>query len=114
MKIDEYSFGSMSIGGKQYSSDLIIYPDGKVNSRWWRKQGHRLSIEDLNETGSVKPEIVIIGTGAFGMMRVRSETAQYLQTISKRLIVEKTAEAVKQFNELSKNHRVAGLFHLTC
>lgn len=34
MIVDDYSFGRIKVGGKEYTSDVIIYPD-RVDSSWW-------------------------------------------------------------------------------
>jgi hypothetical protein len=112
--IDEYSFGVMTVGGEKYTSDVILYPDGSMNSSWWRKSGHLLRVEDLDRTGKVHPEIAIIGTGAWGRMRVDRKVMEYLHSLCKRVIVEKTGSAVKEYNTLVPSHSVVGLFHLTC
>ena len=114
MKIDSYSFGFMSIRGKGYTTDLIIYPDGEVKSGWWRKHGHRLIPDDLERIDEFRPDTIIIGTGANGRMKIPRETERYLQTICGNIIVEETAEAARQFNTLNDSRRVVGLFHLTC
>jgi hypothetical protein len=46
--IESYDFGVMVVNGKRYTSDLIIYQE-KVFDGWWRKEGHRLYMEDLNK-----------------------------------------------------------------
>ena len=112
--IDSYEFGRMSVDGKSYSSDLILYPDGRIHERWWRRKGHRLKIEDLDRTADVCPEIIVVGTGAYGMMRVEKETRMYLDSLCTEVVVEKTRRAVERFNELSRSHSVEGMFHLTC
>ncbi len=114
MKIDDYLFGLIRIDGKTYTNDVILYPDGSINASWWRREGHKLHIDDLDRTAVLKPEIVIIGTGASGVMKVEKKTVEYLQKICSSIIVERTGKAVKRFNELSQNHAVEGLFHLTC
>jgi hypothetical protein len=37
--IDKYSFGSITIDGRTYDTDVIIYPE-RIDDRWWRKEGH--------------------------------------------------------------------------
>ena len=59
--IDSYGFGEIVVDGQRYTSDVIIYPD-RVDSSWWRKEGHRLSIEDLEDIVKAKPETLIVGT----------------------------------------------------
>jgi hypothetical protein len=112
--IEGYSFGVMTVRGENYTSDVILYPDGSVNSSWWRKSGHLLQVGDLDRTGQVNPEIAIIGTGAWGMMRVDRKVMDYLHSLCKQVIVEKTGRAVKEYNTLAPSHSVVGLFHLTC
>jgi len=114
MKIESYSFGFMSIDGKGYSTDLIIYPDGEVRSRWWRRQGHKLLTDDLERTDVYKPDVIVIGTGANGMMKVPNDTVRYLREICDELIIKDTGEAVRQFNALSGSRRIVGMFHMTC
>jgi len=41
--IEHYSFGRIVIDGKEYTKDLIIYPD-KIRANWWRKEGHKLRL----------------------------------------------------------------------
>ncbi|MGB8657420.1 MAG: MTH938/NDUFAF3 family protein, partial [Candidatus Zixiibacteriota bacterium] len=71
--IDSYDFGEIVIDSKSYTSDVIIYPDG-VNSSWWRKEGHELCIDDLGGVLDGKPDVVIVGTGNPGLMKVLPET----------------------------------------
>jgi hypothetical protein len=111
--IDKYSFGSITIGGKEYHSDVIIYPD-RVDSSWWRKEGHRLSIEDLAEALDAKPEILIVGKGAYGYMSVPAETQKHIESLGIKLIAENTKEACDTHNNLSKTARVVTCLHLTC
>ncbi len=114
MNVTEYSFGRIVIDGSSYSSDVIIRPD-KVIDGWWRKQGHKLQIDDLDDVISVSPEILVVGTGCYGNMRVPEETVAFLE--NNNIIVKQavTGDAVKLFNELQKEcaNTVAAL-HLTC
>ncbi|HEA47373.1 MAG TPA: hypothetical protein ENH97_03075 [bacterium] len=111
--IESYSFGSMVIDGKEYTSDLIIYPDHTQDS-WWRKEGHRLDIEDIKEILEAKPEVLVVGTGASGLVEIPEETEKHIRSKGIRLIVQKSEEAYKTFNALSKSKKVIGAFHLTC
>ncbi len=111
--IDSYKFGKMVVEGQVYSSDLIIYPD-RIDSSWWRKSGHRLCLEDIKEILEEKPEILVVGTGAYGLMRVDKEVKDYAQAEGIELIVDKTKNAVQKFNELASQKKTIGAFHLTC
>lgn len=48
MRISEYEFGRIAVDDKTYTSDVIIAP-GKVIDSWWRKEGHNLNIDDLDD-----------------------------------------------------------------
>lgn len=101
------------IDGRIFTSDLIIYPD-KINHSWWRKEGHLLQIDDLSEVLKENPEIIIIGTGYSGVMKVDKDLITYLKSKGIEIIVEKTSEAVKIFNEVSPFKKTIACLHLTC
>lgn len=111
--IEEYQFGRMVIGGKAYTSDLILFPD-KIFSSWWRKSGHKLCLQDLEEVIRKKPDILIIGTGALGIMKVNDEVRQYTQREGITLIIEKTGMAVQTYNHHPSGKKIIAAFHLTC
>jgi hypothetical protein len=113
MKINSYSFGTITINGDTYSKDLIIFPD-RVFSPWWRKEGHLLQVSDLEEVAVAGIPVLIVGTGFFGAMKVPEETISYLESKGIKVYAEKSKKAVGLFNELSKKSRVIGAFHLTC
>ena len=66
MKIDRCSFGSLVINGKTYRDDLMILSDGNILKPWWRKQGHQLTVDDLQELIDSSPENIVVGTGVNG------------------------------------------------
>jgi hypothetical protein len=111
--IDSYEFGRIVINGKRYDSDLIVFSD-KVRSGWWRKEGHRLHVEDLKEVLEVKPEVLVVGTGYSGLMTVPPETRKYIESKGIELMVQKTTEACETFNRLVKSRKVVAALHLTC
>ncbi|WP_333653845.1 Mth938-like domain-containing protein [Dissulfurispira sp.] len=113
MKIQHYSFGRITIDGKTYTSDVIIYPD-RVNSSWWRKEGHFLQMDDLREVLDARPEVIIIGTGYSGVMRVSDEVISNLKSMKIDVHVARTTDAVNLFNELSGKRKTIACLHLTC
>ena len=76
--IESYSFGRIIIDGQEYTSDLIIYPD-KIDSKWWRLKGHLLQIDDLRDILEYNPDVLVIGTGAHGLMEVSEELKRLLK-----------------------------------
>jgi hypothetical protein len=114
--IESYDFGVMVVNGKRYTSDVIVFLD-RVIDDWWRKEGHRLYVEDLKEIlgGEQKPEVLLVGTGYYGIMKISPEVEKVLKSQGIELVVKPTTEAWQTFNELlASGRRVAGAFHLTC
>jgi hypothetical protein len=114
MKVQAYDFGKINVNGKTYTSDVIIVPE-EVRGGWWRKEGHRLQIEDLTDIIEAKPDVLVVGTGYYGRMSIPSETKLYIESKGIELRTAKTSEAVKEFNNLQKEiGRVVAALHLTC
>jgi len=111
--IDSYRFGRIVIQGEVYTSDVIIYPD-RVEADWWRKEGHRLYPEDIEEVFVRKPEVLIVGTGEAGLMRISAAAEDRLKAAGIALRAERTEKACALFNELSGIYDVVAALHLTC
>ncbi len=113
-EIEDYSFGRIVINGRAYNSDVKIILD-KVVPNWWRKEGHHLYPEDIQDILDSGVEILVVGTGAYGVMKIDPTVKEACAERGIRLETYKTAEAVKRFNELARaGEKVAGAFHLTC
>ena len=111
--IDSYHFGQIVINGRKYTSDVIIFPDS-VQGDWYRKKSHELTLEDIAGMLDENPEILLVGTGAPGMMRVLPEVVQAAEAANIQLIVQPTGEACDIYNQLSRVQRVVAALHLTC
>ncbi len=111
--IEHYRFGAVTVDGQRHTRDLIILPE-RIVAGWWRKEGHALHPDDLTAVFEAAPEVLVVGTGAYGMMRVTEETRRALATAGIRLIAVPTAKAVKTYNALREETRVAAALHLTC
>lgn len=114
MRIEKYSFGKMVVDGVTYTRDLKIFPD-RIKPEWWRKQGHLLQVEDIEDILEYKPEVLVVGKGAFGFMKISPEVERKLESLGIELIAEKTGDAAGTFNRLVvEKRKVCGAFHLTC
>lgn len=112
--IESYSFGSITISGKQYSSDLKII-NGQVYPDWRRKSGHTVDIDEVADIIKAKPDYLVIGSGSLGRMKLSDRLRKHLSDCGIQVIVEPSADAVLTFNRLYGDGRsVAGGFHLTC
>jgi len=113
MRIDSYEFGRMVVDGRAYTSDLILYPD-RVEASWWRAEGHRLCLQDLDAALSARPDVLLIGTGFFGVMQVPDEVRRAVARKGIDLRVARSGEAVDLFRSLPGDRKVVAAFHLTC
>jgi hypothetical protein len=113
MMIGSYDFGRITIDEKRYNSDLLVFL-GKVKTDWWRKEWYSLQIADLNEVLEAKPEVLVVGTGYWGMMNVPPETRSHIESEGIGLIVQKTVEACQTFNQLIESRKVVAALHLIC
>ncbi len=112
--IESYHFGEIVIDGQRYTSDVIVFPD-KVKADWWRKEGHQLCVEDIKEAFKEKPNVLVVGTGYSGLVKVLPETEKYVKSRGVELIIQRTGEAYKTFNRLVQSGKmVIAAFHLTC
>ena len=112
--IDAYSFGNMTIDGKSYRKDIIIYPDNAILCPWWRNSGHRLEIADIKTLIDMQPDLIIAGTGSPGLMAPAKGLRDILQEKGIEFVGLPTGEAIKLYNERARTHRTGGCFHLTC
>ncbi len=113
--IDQYETGvCIHIKGEVYRHDVKIIGE-EVLSNWWRKQGHRLDASDIQDIIDSHPEVLVIGTGYAGRMKVPVSTRTILTESGIRIEAEETSRAVLTFNQLHQSGcKVAGAFHLTC
>jgi hypothetical protein len=121
--IERYAFGQITIDGQTYTSDVIIAPGQhnkfQVWDGWWREEGHCLSIADLEKafarSDRAQPDVLLVGTGHSGRMKVPSETREEIQRRGIELHVLPTGQAWTLYNQLASGGRkVVAVFHLTC
>lgn len=111
--IDSYRFGEIVVDGVKYQSDLIIYPD-RVDDSWWRLEGHRLQLDDLRDAVKEQADLIIIGTGAYGMVKVEEDVLQLFKERKLSVQVSKTEKACLAYNCSCLGKRIIALLHLTC
>ena len=111
--IDSYTFGKFVVDEKEYESNIILL--GKIVNRARYLPDHGLAFDDIIPLVEYKPEYIVIGTGASGVMPVSDEIKELIETKGIKLIVEKTPDACRTYNSLlSENKKVAAFLHDTC
>ena len=114
MHIDSYQFGRIVVDGVHYDSDVIILGDA-VQDNWRRIRGHSLAVEDLESVIEAKPSVVVVGRGAYGVMKVPAQTCEALAEHGIEVETLKTGEAVERFNQwMHSGVDAAAALHLTC
>ena len=111
--IDSYEFGKITVDGRSFRSDVKIYPD-RVDASWWRKEGHNLCIQDIQDIIDYRPEVLIIGQGQPGLMKVHENIQEAIRKAGIKVYVSGTEKAVRLYNELHRKRKAVAALHLTC
>ena len=115
-RIREYRFGHVKTGSRTFTSDVIVWT-GRIKERWWRKEGHRLRPEDLDEVIESRPARLVVGTGCYEAMEVPESTRRALEQSGIELTILPTGEAVECWNRWLEEGVESGIvaaLHLTC
>jgi hypothetical protein len=111
--IETIRFGKIVIDGHAYTRDVIVLPD-RVLPNWWRKDGHTLSYEDLQQAVTDDLDLLIIGTGIFNRMKVPDEVQKKVEGEGIEMCVLTTREACNLYNQSREEKRVSAAVHITC
>jgi hypothetical protein len=89
--------------------DIVVHDNGVL---WFRDKSHRVSREEIDAVVSGETEVLIIGKGWDGVLRV-DEDALNRQGIEIRVL--RTPDAIATFNKLRQDGiKVALICHSTC
>ncbi|NMX22780.1 hypothetical protein HCU62_02320 [Dissulfurirhabdus thermomarina] len=116
VRVGNYRFGEVEVDGRPFRRDLKIVR-GRVREGWWRDRGHAVGEADLVDVIEARPAVLVLGTGASGLMRPDPSLEEALAAREIRLEALPSARAVERFNELCREmgaERVALAIHLTC
>jgi len=113
------TFGSVVIGGEKYRDVLVI--EGQVEPREREKleelfgTSHLVAPVEVSKLISGQPEIVLIGNGQHGALRVSEEVKKQIEKEGIKLVVLKTPQAILQYNKwIKEGKKVNALIHVTC
>lgn len=118
--IDSFSWECFIIKGAEHSSskgagkDILVFEEQVMV--WKDMGGHGLTPHSLDCAVDLKPDVLIIGTGVDGAVRVSDDVRRKAYSMGiKELLVQRTPNACGTFNELTRNGRKAVLLaHGTC
>ena len=111
-RLEDYSFGRLTVNGEEHTRDLIVLPD-RVVGDWWRREGHSLAMEDLDEVLDELPERLVLGVGAQSQLRPDPAVIEALERRGVQVECLPTDTAVRRYGELDER-RTAAALHLTC
>lgn len=112
VRIDGTSFGRITVDGKHYTHDVWIFVDGSIRRR---DRNHEFTLDELDLLLEGKPEVVVVGTGQSGCVRIDEDAVREASRRGIKIISDVTPNALKRYNEAIKAKRkVAGAFHTTC
>lgn len=117
MKIEDYSFGSITIDGDVYQKDLWII-EGNIKKRdksiAKSKFGtsHMISRKELKKVVTPNTRRLLIGSGNSGLVSLTDKARKYLEEEGIKVEMHNTGELVQR--EIEINRYDAGIIHLTC
>lgn len=117
-QIDGVEFGSVTVGGETFEHDIHIRAQGKIKKRkkkWARKDygtSHMIGPRELKKALARGAEVLIIGEGFDGMVRLADEGRELLEQRGVRWQILPTPDAVETWNEAEG--RKALILHVTC
>ena len=114
-RIESYSPGRIVIDGVEHHTDVIVLPD-RVLGDWWRRDGHSLVIEDLDDVLEELPQRLILGCGYAERLQPERCVIEALRERGVKVEPLPTDQAVERFEELEARDPagVAAALHLTC
>lgn len=117
--INSTKFGEIVIDGKKYYQVLII--GNEVEERQVDQlealfgTTHEIGEWEKERLLKGKPEIILIGTGQNGAMKVKKELVDYLEQHQIEVISATTSEIIQIYDrKVKEGRKVNALIHTTC
>ncbi len=114
-RIESYSPGRVLVDGVEHTRDVIVLPN-RVVGNWWRRDGHSLVIEDLEDVVEELPERLIVGCGHSSRLEPEPSVIEALAGRGVKVEALPTDQAVDRYQELEARDpaAIAAALHLTC
>ena len=114
--INSTKFGSITIDGRTYAEDdnYIVFWDGEIRGLHTAVR-HTFGRPELEIMLKKNPEMIIVGTGVSGLLRVSEEVRSLCRDKRVELIEIVSKGAIEKFNEsFNQEKKVAAFIHVTC
>ena len=116
-QITSLSWGRVVVDENKSYRDVKLFPDGSRG--WdWRETGTQhtpgIQIADVQELLEHGAEMIILGCGVYGRLKVMQETRDYLKKHGIPVEICPTKQAVEYYNEHRLKVPLGALIHTTC
>ena len=117
-QIDSTGFGFITINGETFEHDVIIRLSGEIVKRKKKLSkkvygtSHTLSLAEAEYVYEDGCEMLIVGTGQQGILKLSPEAAAFFEQQGCKVILKPTPKAIRKFNAATGPK--IGLFHVTC
>jgi hypothetical protein len=117
-KIQETSFGSITVGGRVYRHDVLIRLDGQVKKRKKKLSkaiygtSHTISLEEAQHIYKEGADCLIVGTGQYGMVALSDEADRFFTEKKCSVELLPTPKALETWNQTEGT--AIAVFHVTC
>ena len=110
-KINNLAFGTIIVDGKKFNTDVAVSWDGEVIER---EKSHLFSKKELMDLIMLKdPELVIVGTGTAGSVKIDPAAIEFAKSEGIRLLAFQNDKIVDEFDKHSRNKKVVAVIHIT-
>lgn len=112
VKIQFVKFGEVMVDGKVYYSDMIVWWDGEKE---FMPKTHFLDMKAFSHLLRKKPDMIVVGTGLQGAVRISEHVRERVRDKGIRLFEHTSDKAPDIFNGLvATGKRVVAYIHTTC
>lgn len=112
VSIQYVRFGEVKIDNHVFYSDMIVWWDGEKE---FVEKSHVLDMKMFARLLRKKPDVVIIGTGQQGMVRISDDVLHLAKRRGIKVFVDTSAKAADIFNGMLATRKKAVAFiHTTC
>ncbi|MBU5557583.1 MAG: MTH938/NDUFAF3 family protein [Candidatus Aenigmatarchaeota archaeon] len=110
-KIDNSYFGAIIIDGRKFESDVILDWTGDIKPK---PGSHSFTKADLNDLMMRDPEVIIVGTGTAGNVKIEPDAEVAARMHGVELIAKLTPQAIIEFNKHVRRRKAVAVIHVTC
>ena len=112
VRINSMKFGEITIDNKVYYSDMVVWWNGRIE---YRTKSHTFEVEEFSRIAAKKPEIVIVGTGIEGIVRISDDVDALAKEMKIEIFSDLSPKATEMFNAFqNEGKKVVAVIHATC